>query len=238
MGGLNKGVRSDRKVDAGKLMGRRLALNRKRMERFLEAIRLGVSFPGACDCVGWCDRSVYRYLKRGRDALEAADINEEEDPLEHLDKLAKSEQLFAELAVKYEAAMSGSEEAHLEKLLEFGKGDWKSRAWVLERRWPERYTRTRKIGADLAKAESDAKRAESEAAIAQLQLEAMKRGGGTSRLLLPADLVQSMAADEPELAEQLLGYLARKGVQTIQRADIKSGVSAEDMAEVSPSTVH
>ncbi|MHC4715310.1 MAG: hypothetical protein ACYTAN_18905, partial [Planctomycetota bacterium] len=144
--------RSDRKVDAGKLMGRRLALNRKRMERFLEAIRLGVSFPGACDCVGWCDRSVYRYLKRGRDALEAADINEEEDPLEHLDKLAKSEQLFAELAVKYEAAMSGSEEAHLEKLLEFGKGDWKSRAWVLERRWPERYTRTRKIGADLAEA--------------------------------------------------------------------------------------
>jgi hypothetical protein len=47
-----------------------------------------------------------------------------------------------------------------------------------------------------------------------------------------------MAQDEPELAEQLLGYLARKGVQTIQRADIKSGVSAEDMAEVSPSTVH
>jgi hypothetical protein len=208
------------------------------MGKFLDAIMLGVSVEGACATVGWVNRSIYRYIKRGRDAIEAAGLDETENPLEHLDQLAKDDRIFAEFAIRYEDAKSGCEQAHLEKLLEFGKGDWKSRAWVLERRWPERYTRTRKIGADLAKAESDAKRAEAEAAIAQLQLEAMKRGGGTSRLLLPADLVQSMAADEPELAEQLLGYLARKGVQTIQRADIKSGVSAEDMAEVSPSTVH
>jgi hypothetical protein len=189
-------------------MGRRHGLNRDRLERFIEAVKIGATFAGACAHASWCERSVYRYLKRGRDALEAAEV--EDDPMDSLSTIPKADRMFAELSIRYDEALSASEVSHLANLIKDGKGDWKARAWVLERRWPERYSRTRKIGSDVAKVEAEVERTKVEIEMAKLQLEAMKRGGGTSRLLLPADLVQSMAQDEPELAEQLLGYLARK----------------------------
>jgi hypothetical protein len=218
-------------------VGRRYLFTPEKAKRFLEAVSLGSTVTAAAARAGWKQRTAYRYIERGKGFVEGVEPEDVEDAIKALDE---DQRELAAFAVEYEYALQASEASHLAEVISLGKkaNDWKAFAWILERRWPERYSRTRKAGIDAEKVRVEIERLTVEVETAQLQLEAMKRGGGTSRLLLPADLVQSMAQDEPELAEQLLGYLARKGVQTIQRADITSGVSAEDMAEVSPSTVH
>lgn len=222
-------------------MGRKLLFTEIKAARFTEAVLKGGTIEAAAGLVGWKQRTAYDYLKRGRDALESAGLDPREADAKTIDthpKIPLAERPFARFTAAYDTALAGAELTLLQKVVGHADTDWRAAAWLLERRWLERYGRHRKVGVDAERAAAEAARARAEAEFAEFRLEQLKKGGGGGgRVFLPTDLLVAMHESSPELAAAFADFLAEQGLSIMERASLSEGITDADIAEVSPSAV-
>src|SRR5215211_6194992 len=116
--------------------GRPRKLTAKRQKAIVDAVRTGAHREQAAEAAGISRRSLQNWLARGE---------------------LGGEQPYRRFA---EAVREAEAQAELESLRTIEKaaaeGDWRARAWVLERRWPQRWgrqTRTEVTGPDGAPVE-------------------------------------------------------------------------------------
>lgn len=216
-------------------MGRKIHYNDERHALFIEAVSLGVTVTGAAGRAGWRQRTAFRYLARGKAALARVTEEEQVDLDEVLDDIPEEDRPYVRLHVDYVTALQASEATTLAQLLHDGRGDWRAKAWLLERRWPGRYSNRRRSAEEKLKLAAETKKADAEANLAEWRLEQAKKGaGGGGRLLMPEDLLLSMRMHDPELAERFAEFLAESSLSLARRSRLGKGVTQADIDEVSP----
>jgi hypothetical protein len=218
-------------------MGRKTHYNDERHRLFIEAVSLGTTVTGAAGRAGWRQRTAFRYLARGRTALRLVSDEDQVDLDEVIEQVPKDDRPFVRLHVEYETALQASEASILAQLLHDGKGDWRAKAWLLERRWPGRFSNRRRSPEEKVKLLAETKKANAESALAEWRLEQAKQGtAGGGRLLMPEDLLLSMRMVDPELAERFASFLAESSLSLARRTRLGEGVTQADIDEVSPTT--
>ena len=98
-------------------------------------IKAGSFLDTAAADAGISGRTVRRWRARGRDALDLADDN--------LRAVPKADRPFARFAVDCDRELAIVEAGLVRKVAE--SEDWRSAAFLLERRFPERYAPTTKV---------------------------------------------------------------------------------------------
>lgn len=204
-----------------------------RRKRFLEAVLVGASVAGASGYAGWSQSAGYSYLRKGREVLTAlADGPREE--------LHSSDRDLAEFVENYENAESAAEVQLLRNVHKAGAHDWRATAWVMERRWPERYARTRRSDAQKRREEADADKAEAFARLTEVratQAQESRSNEGGAKLMVPEDLFEFVARTDPEMFERLEEILTAGGVQVLSRGDLGGGVTRAELEAASPSPI-
>jgi transposase-like protein len=121
-------------------LGRRsqLETNQKKIEAFLNYLRLGHYINQACAMVGLAESTFYYWRKEAEEIEEAVDKGEvyEED-------LSDSESNLLEFLVSVKKARASAEAHHLAKVRE--DPSWQSSAWWLERSFPDRWGRKDRV---------------------------------------------------------------------------------------------
>jgi transposase len=111
------------------------------------------TFAGA---IGVDERTVYRWIRRGKDARRRLDA----EPPEALDAKDTLAAAFCQAIKKALAEFEAEAVANVRR----GGQNWQASAWILERRWPLRWGRGRALDADLkaliARVEKERKRSE------------------------------------------------------------------------------
>jgi hypothetical protein len=100
-------------------------LNEATIARVGEAIRVGMSWEGVAARIGIGDQTLLAWRR------EAA--REDASPL------------FQQLHEEIEAALSDFELTANKRIQDAGRETWQANAWLLERRWPERYGRRARL---------------------------------------------------------------------------------------------
>lgn len=98
-------------------MGRKPKLTPELTERICESIRQGVTFNSAAIIAGISKDTFYDWLRQGQEGRKP----------------------HSDFSDQVSRARAESEQALLQSLQSIGKHDWRSRAWVLERRFPDDY---------------------------------------------------------------------------------------------------
>ena len=94
-------------------------------DKFLSAIRLGVSYKSACEYAGYSESSFYEWKQKAEGKYSAHDNYDREVYAEFMDTVKRTEQ-------------SGK----ISLLTMINKDEtWQSKAWILERRFPEEFGR-------------------------------------------------------------------------------------------------
>ena len=94
--------------------------------------------------------------------------------------------------------------------------------------------------ADAQRAVAEAKRSEALAGLAQLKLDRevnREDESSLSRLLVPEDVLELIARQDPELFERVEGIFQVAGVAPMVRGDLGAGISLKDLREASPSPI-
>jgi hypothetical protein len=100
------------------------------MQTIVTAVRQG-SPAGLTAALGGIRRSTYYdWVRRGTRALEAEEMGE---------SIPRKERLFAEFALEVQKAQAEWEAGQLKAIAK--ADDWTAHAWLLERRFPDRYGR-------------------------------------------------------------------------------------------------
>lgn len=113
----------------GKLGGRPTAFSKARGQKIVEAIRKGALLEIACAFAGVTRQTLYRWLKKG----------EEDIGIGKRTVLAKWKAEVDAATAECEVSMTGI-------VAKAALSDWKAAAFVLERRFPERWSRHQTIG--------------------------------------------------------------------------------------------
>lgn len=112
-------------------VGRRSRLTDRLIDQFAELLSEGISQRTAHEALGIPERTFYQWLSDGRAELE------------ELPK--KRWTLRGRLAEVVNQAVAIGEISLVQVIQGATSGDWKASAWLLERRWPERYARRSRI---------------------------------------------------------------------------------------------
>ena len=116
-------------------------------ENICKFVALGVSQESAAAQEGVARDTFYRWLRRGRaalqDALERArkDVPDNREPADSAvwKYVQAVDRPFVELAVGIETALGRSEAGYTLKIAKASDTDWRAAAWWLERRRPQHY---------------------------------------------------------------------------------------------------
>lgn len=98
----------------------KLTLETKRL--VVQQIQAGMSFSGACRSAGVLPQQGFQWMNR---ALVAWDAEEPTD----------EELLYVDFSTEVNQALAAFEEEQVASLLRDAEGDWRARAWILERRF-------------------------------------------------------------------------------------------------------
>ena len=104
-------------------------LTPKRRNTLLEKLRSGVDLPHAAAACGVTERTVLRWVERGKEALH----NEDEIAIEDLP--------YARLVLAIREEIANQQVAALEQMQEHGQTQWQATAWWLERTDPDQFGR-------------------------------------------------------------------------------------------------
>jgi transposase len=110
-------------------MGRPTALTPQTQERILSLLRLGNYIDVACKAAGIHKDTFYEWMKRGRSG-KAAD------------------ERHAAFAVEVDSALAQAEARDVQTILMASQATWQAAAWRLERRFPERWSRSDRVRVD------------------------------------------------------------------------------------------
>jgi hypothetical protein len=103
----------------------------ERRQRVIDMLLAGAYPATAAREGGSTPRTLNRWLERGR---------AEADRVENGAEPEESEAEYMSFAVRADQALATAELAELARLREAPAGQWQKHAWVLERRWPEKYS--------------------------------------------------------------------------------------------------
>lgn len=203
-----------------------------RRKRFLEAVLVGSSVYGAAGYAGWTSGNAYSYLSKGREVLTALS----DSPMENL---CDPDRELAVFVHEYEQACDASEAHMLKRIHKAGERDWKATAWVMERRWPERWARTQATKAQKRRHVAEADKAESVAQIVAVRAKEAteSRGESGAKLMVPEDMFEMIHRAAPELFEQLEEMFLAEGVQVMTRANLGGGITRSELQAASPSPI-
>ena len=107
-----------------------MKISRKLTHTVAEAIRQGYPNRFACTVAGIAERTYYRWRKRGEEILDAGYACETQMDEACLYFYFQTERAHAD----YVHMLTGI-------ILEAAEQDWRAAAWLLERRFPEEYSR-------------------------------------------------------------------------------------------------
>ncbi len=203
-----------------------------RRKRFLEAVLVGASAYGAAGFAGWTSSNAYSYLSKGREVITAL----ADGPM---DQLCDPDRELAQFVLDYEMACDASEAHMLKRIHKAGLKDWKATAWVMERRWPERWAKTRPTKAQKRRHIAEADKAESLAQIVAVRAKVATDPSGSTgaKLMVPEDLFEMIHRASPELFDQLEEMFLAQGVQVMTRANLGGGISRAELEAASPSPI-
>lgn len=113
--------------------GRPSKLDAERQGRLLEGIRAGLTMEVAARRAGISVATLHRWLARGE---------------------AEESGRFREFCDQAFEAQADAEASCLARVMEAGREDWRAAAWIMERRWSERWARRQTFVVDSAEAET------------------------------------------------------------------------------------
>jgi transposase-like protein len=117
-------------------VGRPSKLDEETLGEIVKMLASGCSVETAARAHGVGESTLYRWLARGRVALDKSEETE--------DVVAESEELYATLAGDVEKARARSKISALVTLRQAAAaGAWQAAAWYLEREFPEEYALSR-----------------------------------------------------------------------------------------------
>jgi transposase-like protein len=133
-------------------MARPTKLTDELSETICKAIRLGLTIEQAARHAGITDRTLYRWKKQGQEtkkgafcqfcqALQQAEIEAEMLHLQrmHYAAIGNYEQVEVRKVIKADGTVETTE-------IRKKQPQWKASAWILERRYPEKYGRVKPVG--------------------------------------------------------------------------------------------
>ncbi len=120
-----------RKRSESKTIGRPTKLTDEVAKTFLKAIAHGCYIETACNLVGVSRDTYYGWIERANKARAKSG------------KLTKVEQSLVEFSDSIKKTLAKSELRELEHIVVAGESQWQAAAWRLERRYPDRWGRTR-----------------------------------------------------------------------------------------------
>jgi transposase len=121
--------------------GRPSTITAEKVAAIIQGVRAGMSYTGAAKRVG-----VYQQLASWWKTMGTKlDLRDDLD----YSKLSEAEQLYIVLARGVTLAEGTYEWEQLCKLHREAEGDWRARAWLLERRFPEEWSRKLQLRVDL-----------------------------------------------------------------------------------------
>ena len=110
-------------------MARPTALTPLVQERILKLLRLGNYIYVACKAAGIHKDTFYEWMKRGRSSK-------------------AEDERFATFAIEVDAALGEAEARDVQTILMASQQTWQAAAWRLERRFPERWSRSDRMRVD------------------------------------------------------------------------------------------
>lgn len=113
--------------------GRRSLLTPEMEERILTAVRAGNYLDDAARYAGITDRTIFNWMKRGRDALDAAGGDD--------DLVDPDEQMYVRFFRSVERARSAAVVRNLSIIQRAAEVNWQAAAWYLERTNPRKWGR-------------------------------------------------------------------------------------------------
>jgi transposase len=125
-----------------KQVGRPSTITPELVTALVQDVWSGLSFFWASKRRGLSHQRTLRWKQKGEQLMARDDL----DP----DQLTEAERLYVQLALDVGIAQAEFELAQLRRLLQDGEGDWRAPAWVLERRFPERWGRRAHLRVDAA----------------------------------------------------------------------------------------
>ena len=117
-------------------MGRRFKLTPERAERICKAVADAHTYAYAAAAAGIGERTLYRYMSEGDEALMRFENGEE---------LTEPDALLAQFAMMLSEAQQVAEERLLGRIEKASETQWQAAAWILERRWPRDWSRSAKV---------------------------------------------------------------------------------------------
>lgn len=117
-------------------MGRRFKLTPDRVQKVCESIAEGHTYAYAAVSAGLSERTLHRYRADADEALMRFENGEE---------LTEREAFLAQFSLMVEEAEHDAEAVLLGRIKAASKDYWQAAAWIMERRWPERWSRSAKI---------------------------------------------------------------------------------------------
>lgn len=105
--------------------GRPPAITAEKVDKILQAVRIGVSLEAAAAHAGVPKRTLFNWLAAGR--KEGA------------------KKIYRDLADQVEAANATFEVTALARITKAGEDSWQADAWRLERKFPDKYARRTKV---------------------------------------------------------------------------------------------
>jgi len=119
-------------------MGRPSKLTEERQETICEALRKGVSIEGACQLAGVSDRAYYKWRERGKKELQRVEEGHQNC------RVRKDEESYVQFFQETTRAIGESEEYLVEKIYEAAPETPNAALRLLERRFPERWSKKTK----------------------------------------------------------------------------------------------
>lgn len=105
----------------------------------VRACSLGSFRAEAAQAAGVTSRCIYNWLRRGEDAIAAAEEHIEDGEQVRPEDVPKSERPFVRFVHALEEAESSAELWHIRNILKHAEKDWHASSWFLARRWHERW---------------------------------------------------------------------------------------------------
>jgi hypothetical protein len=110
----------------------------ERVQEFLQMIEDGIDFNIAADSARLARSTIFDWLRKGRDIQNSLDESGE---------LSLKDQAFLDFLERYMRARVASEVKAVENINKaIEKGSWRAAAWILEHRFPERWSLERVDG--------------------------------------------------------------------------------------------
>jgi hypothetical protein len=117
-------------------MSRRFKLTSERIETVCEAVAGAHTYAYAAAAAGISERSLYRYMTDADEALLRFEGDKE---------LSEREALLCQFAMLLAEAQHFAEDKFLGRIKKASEDQWQAAAWIMERRWPENWSRSAKI---------------------------------------------------------------------------------------------